>query len=118
MMDPVLLDIFRNETRNHIDQINAYLYECSEHGLPRSISDALQRALHTLKGSAHMAAIQSIAVLATPLEKLAKEFKTNLIPADQGLVSLLGEAVVLFDSRHRRILTTLAITLSAGVGRT
>ena len=97
-MDPVLLDIFRNETRNHIDQINAYLYECSEHGLPRSISDALQRALHTLKGSAHMAAIQSIAVLATPLEKLAKEFKTNLIPADQGLVSLLGEAVVLFEA--------------------
>tara|TARA_R110002124_G_scaffold88165_4_gene226476 strand:- start:803 stop:4432 length:3630 start_codon:yes stop_codon:yes gene_type:complete len=97
-MDPVLLDIFRNETRSHIDQINAYLHECELHGLPRSISDALQRALHTLKGSAHMAGIQSIAVLATPLEKLAKEFKANLIPTDQALVNLLGDAVTLFET--------------------
>ena len=97
-MDPVLLEIFQNETRHHIDQINAYLHECALQGLPRSVSDALQRALHTLKGSAHMAGIQSIATLATPLEKLAKEFKANLIPADQALVSLLQDAVLLFET--------------------
>jgi len=97
-MDPVLLEIFQNETRHHIDQINAYLQECALQGLPRSVSDALQRALHTLKGSAHMAGIQSIAVLATPLEKLAKEFKANLIPTDQALVNLLQDAVLLFET--------------------
>ncbi|GMQ52210.1 hypothetical protein YSKK_00740 [Halopseudomonas aestusnigri] len=97
-MDPVLLDIFRNETRNHIDQINAYLRECHEYGTPRALSDALQRALHTLKGSAHMAGIQPIALLATPLEKLTKDFKANLVPADQALVELLGDAVTLFEA--------------------
>ena len=97
-MDPVLLEIFRNETRNHIDQINAYLRDCRDYGTPRALSDSLQRALHTLKGSAHMAGIQPIALLATPLEKLTKDFKANLIPADQALVELLGDAVGLFES--------------------
>jgi len=96
-MDPVLLDIFRNETRTHIDQINAYLGECRDYGLPRTLSDALQRALHTLKGSAHMAGVQPIAVLASPLEKLCKEFKANLVSADAALVELLSDAVTLFE---------------------
>lgn len=96
-LDPVLLEIFNNETQFHIEQINAFIDQC-EHGLPRPVSDALQRALHTLKGSAHMAGIQPIAVLATPLEKLAKDFKANLIPADQALVDLLSEAVTLFEA--------------------
>tara|TARA_B100000424_G_scaffold219331_1_gene177808 strand:+ start:15 stop:3644 length:3630 start_codon:yes stop_codon:yes gene_type:complete len=96
-MDPVLLEIFRNETRTHIDQINAYLGECRDYGLPRALSDALQRALHTLKGSAHMAGVQPIAVLASPLEKLCKEFKANLVSADAALVDLLTDAVTLFE---------------------
>jgi chemosensory pili system protein ChpA (sensor histidine kinase/response regulator) len=96
-LDPVLLEIFNNETQSHIEQINAFIDQC-EQGLPRQISDALQRALHTLKGSAHMAGIQPIAVLATPLEKLAKDFKANLIPAEQPLADLLGEAVILFEA--------------------
>ena len=96
-LDPILLEIFHNETQSHIEQINAYVAQC-EQGLPRPVSDALQRALHTLKGSAHMAGIQPIAVLATPLEKLAKDFKANLIPADRGFVDLLIDAVQLFEA--------------------
>jgi len=91
-LDPLLLKIFRAETQTHIEQISAFIDKCAQ-GLPCPLSDALQRALHTLKGSAHMAGIQPIASLATPLEKLAKDFKANLIPADQPLVELLGDAV-------------------------
>ena len=96
-LDPLLLKIFRTETRVHIGQINIFLDKC-QHALPQPLSDSLQRALHTLKGSAHMAGIQPVAQLATPLEKLAKDFKTNLIPADQSLANLLGEAVRLLQS--------------------
>ncbi|WP_185268050.1 Hpt domain-containing protein [Halopseudomonas xiamenensis] len=91
-LDPLLLKIFRAETQTHIEQISAFLDKC-EQGLPCPLSDALQRALHTLKGSAHMAGIQPIARLATPLEKLTKDFKANLIPADHALVELLGDAL-------------------------
>ena len=96
-LDPLLLKIFRAETQVHIGQINVFLDKC-RHALPQPLSDSLQRALHTLKGSAHMAGIQPVAQLATPLEKLAKDFKTNLIPADQSLASLLAEAVGLLQS--------------------
>lgn len=95
-LDPLLLKIFRNETQGHIEQINAFLDKCAQ-GLPCALSDTLQRALHTLKGSAHMAGIQPVAILATPLEKLAKDFKSNLIPADQALVELLRDAVTLLE---------------------
>ncbi|GGJ02540.1 hypothetical protein GCM10009083_19270 [Halopseudomonas pertucinogena] len=91
-LDPLLLKIFRTETEAHIGQIRGFLEKC-EQSLPQPLSDALQRALHTLKGSAHMAGIQPVAQLATPLEKLAKDFKTNLIPADRPLAELLGDAV-------------------------
>ncbi|PKM29532.1 MAG: hybrid sensor histidine kinase/response regulator [Gammaproteobacteria bacterium HGW-Gammaproteobacteria-11] len=96
-LDPILLDIFRNETQSHIEQINAFISQCQQ-ALPRPISDALQRALHTLKGSAHMAGIQPIAVVATPLERLAKDFKANLVPAEQPLVDLLSEAVEMIEA--------------------
>ena len=96
-LDPLLLKIFRTETQVHIGQINIFLDKCQQ-ALPQPLSDALQRALHTLKGSAHMAGIQPVAQLATPLEKLAKDFKTNLIPADAALATLLAEAVALLQS--------------------
>ena len=96
-LDPLLLKIFRTETQAHTEQIRAYIAICYQNGLPYPLSDTLQRALHTLKGSAHMAGIQPIAVLATPLEKLAKDFKGNLIPADQAVVELLRDAVRMFE---------------------
>ncbi|MFO7703808.1 MAG: Hpt domain-containing protein [Halopseudomonas sp.] len=104
-LDPVLLEIFRNETQSHVEQINAFLETCAQ-ALPRPVSDALQRALHTLKGSAHMAGIQPIAELATPLERLAKDFKANLISVDQALVELLAEGVQLIEAGVAQLDTT------------
>ncbi|MCL5043194.1 MAG: Hpt domain-containing protein [Gammaproteobacteria bacterium] len=104
-LDPILLDIFLNETQSHIAQINVFIQQC-ESGLPRPISDTLQRALHTLKGSAHMAGIVPIADLATPLEKLVKTFKANLVPADHALVELLATSVGLFDQGLQQLYTT------------
>ncbi|WP_304639206.1 Hpt domain-containing protein [Pseudomonas sp.] len=104
-MDPVLLDIFRNEAQIHLQHLREYLQLCEEF-LPRQVSDGLQRALHTLKGSAHMAGIQPIARLATPLERLVKEYKTHLIAADQPLAELLKDAVALIEAGVEQLWVT------------
>ncbi len=55
-LDLQLLEIFRNEAESHLDSLNRFLEQAAEH-LPLQVSDELQRALHTLKGSAYMAGV-------------------------------------------------------------
>ena len=90
-LDHQLLDIFRNEADAHLKALVGFLADCAQQ-LPQPVTDNLQRALHTLKGSAHMAGVLPIAEIATPLEKMAKEFKTNLIAMDLEAAQLLHEA--------------------------
>ncbi|KAF1056094.1 MAG: hypothetical protein GAK44_00304 [Pseudomonas delhiensis] len=94
-LDPQLLDIFRNEAEAHLETLVGFLADCSRE-LPQPVTDDLQRALHTLKGSAHMAGILPIAEIATPLERLVKEFKTNQLQVDLREAELLHEAEQLF----------------------
>jgi chemosensory pili system protein ChpA (sensor histidine kinase/response regulator) len=94
-LDPQLLDIFRNEAEAHLETLVGFLADCARE-LPQPVTDNLQRALHTLKGSAHMAGLLPIAEVATPLERLVKEFKTNLLKVDLREAELLHEAEQLF----------------------
>jgi chemosensory pili system protein ChpA (sensor histidine kinase/response regulator) len=94
VLDPQLLEIFRNEAESHLEAVRNFIQRC-EQELPQAVSDELQRALHTLKGSAFMAGILPVAEIAAPLEKLIKEFKANLIPVDLAECELLGKAEVL-----------------------
>lgn len=91
LLDPQLLEIFRNEAEAHLTTLVDFLADCAQR-LPQPVTDALQRALHTLKGSAHMAGILPIAEIATPLEKMVKEFKANLIPMDLAEAELVQAA--------------------------
>jgi chemosensory pili system protein ChpA (sensor histidine kinase/response regulator) len=59
-LDPLLLKIFDNEAQGHLAALNRFLDQAAEH-LPLQANDELQRALHTLKGSASMAGVQPIA---------------------------------------------------------
>ncbi|MCO6056363.1 Hpt domain-containing protein [Pseudomonas sp. MOB-449] len=95
-LDPQLLEIFRNEAELHLETLASFIRACDQE-LPQSVNDDLQRALHTLKGSAHMAGILPIAEIATPLEKLAKEYKTNLLSIDLSETELLREAMSLLQ---------------------
>jgi len=90
-LDPQLLEIFRNEAEAHLSTLVSFLADCAQR-LPQPVTDALQRALHTLKGSAHMAGILPMAEIAMPLEKMVKEFKTNLIQMDLAEAELLHDA--------------------------
>ncbi|WP_349617256.1 Hpt domain-containing protein [Azotobacter salinestris] len=93
-LDPQLLEIFRNEAATHLQTLDRFLEACAQE-LPQGVTDDLQRALHTLKGSAHMAGLLPIAEIAMPLERLVKEFKTNLILIDLAEVELLERAAQL-----------------------
>ncbi|MCU1762688.1 Hpt domain-containing protein [Pseudomonas sp. 14P_8.1_Bac3] len=101
-LDPLLLEIFRNEAETHLASLNRFLDQAAEH-VPLQASDELQRALHTLKGSASMAGVLPIVELATPLDQLAREYKAHLIALDLDEVELLLEAEGLFRLGLRQL---------------
>ncbi|WP_347909567.1 Hpt domain-containing protein [Pseudomonas grandcourensis] len=101
-LDPLLLEIFRKEAETHLSSLNRFLDQATEH-VPLQASDELQRALHTLKGSAYMAGVLPIAELAAPLDQLAREYKAHLIALDLDEVELLLEAEGLFRLGLRQL---------------
>ncbi|QAX87412.1 hybrid sensor histidine kinase/response regulator [Pseudomonas sp. DTU12.3] len=101
-LDPLLLEIFRKEAETHLASLNRFLDQAAEH-LPLQASDELQRALHTLKGSASMAGVLPIAELAASLDQLAREFKAHQLPLDLDEVELLLEAEGLFRIGLRQL---------------
>ncbi|MDF9775662.1 Hpt domain-containing protein [Pseudomonas baetica] len=101
-LDPLLLEIFRKEAETHLGTLDRFLDQAAEH-VPLQASDELQRALHTLKGSASMAGVLPIAELAAPLEQLAREYKAHLIALDLDEVELLLEAEGLFRLGLRQL---------------
>jgi chemosensory pili system protein ChpA (sensor histidine kinase/response regulator) len=103
-LDPLLLEIFRKEAETHLNSLDRFLDQSAEH-VPLQASDELQRALHTLKGSAYMAGVLPIAELATALDQLAREYKAHLIALDLDEVKLLLEAEGLFRLGLRQLKT-------------
>ncbi|WP_172600514.1 Hpt domain-containing protein [Sulfurivermis fontis] len=87
-LDPVLLEIYGNETDAHLAIIEQFIAECrAEHGC--RVTEALTRALHTLQGSSRMAGVIAVADVALPLEKYAKALHTaHVAVSPQGLNAL------------------------------
>ncbi|GGL34253.1 sensor histidine kinase [Pseudomonas brenneri] len=101
-LDPLLLEIFRNEALSHLDSLNRFLHQATEQ-MPLHVSDELQRALHTLKGSAYMAGVLPIAELARPLDHLTCEYKAHRLALDLDEVELLLEGEALFQRGLRQL---------------
>jgi len=89
--DSELLKIFQQEAEQHLAVLADFLASCVQQ-LPQPIPDGLQSALHTLKGSAHMADILPIAQIAGALEKFTEVLKANRLPAELAEASLFGRA--------------------------
>lgn len=70
-IDPVLLEIFVAEAEVHLKAIDEFIATIPS-GSSVAVTDSLIRALHTLKGSAHMAKVDAIAQITGPLEKYAR----------------------------------------------
>lgn len=86
-LDPVLLEIFISEAESHLDEIDGFLDRRSG-----TVTDGLLRALHTLRGSAAMAGVETIATLATPLENLFKNLRNHNAPVEATHLQVLDEA--------------------------
>ena len=104
--DPELLEIFEAETKNHLQILDKFITHCKELAGPADLSDELQRALHTLKGSANMVGISPVAALITPVEYVVKELRISQIKIDAPLVDMLAEAADFTRKGIAQIYTT------------
>lgn len=94
VQDAMLLEIFSSEATTHLEVVQQYIKEMDEQApIYAPPTDQMQRALHTLKGSAHMADITCIAELATPLERFFKELKNYQVNIDSDILQLLKDGV-------------------------
>lgn len=91
--DQLLWEIFRSEVVTHLAVVDDYIAEMMTAApLYSPPTDQLQRALHTLKGSAHMAAVTPIAAIMTPLETFIKELRSYQLRIDDDILQLLQDA--------------------------
>ncbi len=95
-LDRQLLDIFRQEALGHLASVEAFLDRA--HGQDAPVDDGLQRALHTLKGSAGMAGVLPVAELAAAFDRLAREYRSHQLPLRQAELEQLTVALGLFQA--------------------
>src|SRR5690606_8774611 len=96
--DDSLLDIFEGEARSHLQTMADFVQASREQDYLNPLSDNLQRALHTLKRSAHMAGIYVISELASPLEKLVKELRSYQVNNSADVVDMLASGAQLIGN--------------------
>jgi len=103
-IDPVLFDIFKNESNSHLQQVRKMLEQHYAGEIALSANADLLRALHTLYGSARTAEIDEIAELCGGLEKYVRLYlnKDDLNILDSGI-----ELVDAVSSKVAEMLETL-----------
>ena len=94
-LDPQLVEIFRNEAQAHLASLHSFLQAAGDQAAP--VNDSLQRALHTLKGSAAMAGVLPIAELATAFDRLAREYNGHQLPLQAAELQWLQAGCELFE---------------------
>jgi chemosensory pili system protein ChpA (sensor histidine kinase/response regulator) len=98
-IDEELLGIFLAEAESHIAVMSEYLDNLDPGYEDITVSSELQRALHTLKGSSHMAGVNSIAVISTPLESFVKDLNNFQTPVDSEILTILMRAHQLLEEQ-------------------
>jgi chemosensory pili system protein ChpA (sensor histidine kinase/response regulator) len=94
-IDAQLWAIFHAEAEGHIAAVAEYLQRMDAlRPLYEPPSDLMQRALHTLKGSAYMADLTSVAELMAPLEKFAKELRSYQVNIDDDIFQLIKDGML------------------------
>jgi chemosensory pili system protein ChpA (sensor histidine kinase/response regulator) len=86
-----LTAIFMGEADTHLRVLEAYIESVDSY--PAKLTDEVQRALHTLKGSSKMAEVWPVANIITPLEGLVKELRSMRVPAGESLLALISDVV-------------------------
>jgi len=95
--DEELLRIFQAETHEHLVVLREFLDGVESSGA--KVGEPIQRALHTLTGSARMAGIDSIARVTKGMELRIKPMLATDAELDEGLLSLLTRLVLGVEAR-------------------
>jgi chemosensory pili system protein ChpA (sensor histidine kinase/response regulator) len=97
--EAILLEIFVNEAQGHLKTIDDFVIATrSMAPLYKAPPLPLQRALHTLKGTAEMADFSELSQLVAPLEEFIKELYHHHICLDEDIVHLVEDAAAFFRS--------------------
>ena len=95
--EAILLEIFVTEAQSHLKTIDEFVCKTrSAAPLYKTPPLALQRALHTLKGTAEMADFSQLSRLVAPLEEFIKELHHHHICVDDDIVDLVADATRFF----------------------
>ncbi len=105
-LDEELLDIFAAEAAVHGQVLDDFIAHCKELAGPAELTDALQRALHTLKGSANMAGILPVVTVVTPVEHVVKELRASQLKVDAPWVDLLERGSLLMKAGIEQLSVT------------
>ncbi len=90
----LLCEIFSSEAKTHMATIQTFIRaQEAEAPIFTPPTNELQRALHTLKGSAKMAQITPIGILAEVLELFIKELVTYQVPLNSDILQLIKDGV-------------------------
>ena len=92
-----LLEIFIGEASVHLEEIATFCRYSRQEFCTNPLTDELQRALHTLKGSAYMADIEPVAALSALMERTIKEGRACHLQNSGELTELLEEGVALLQ---------------------
>lgn len=105
-LDPQLLEVFSSEVETHLAVVQEFIDQEQNSDYSSPITDELQRALHTLKGSAHMAHIESIADIAGVLEHFAKDLRAYHVETTAEIVHLFIRGKDLIDEGFSQLATS------------
>ena len=104
-VDPMLIEIFTNEAKEHINVIAEFV-EAHRESPKINVTFDLQRALHTLQGAAHMAGFTDIAEIASALEDYVDICNRAELTIDAEILQLFSDIV----EELQRCLANLATT--------
>ncbi len=93
-IDPELRDIYSKEAEEHLDTIETFVQEVNE-GASRRPTEALVRALHTLKGSSRIAGVVDLATVNAALERYVKALQSDYQEVDhEGIAALVDDVAL------------------------
>lgn len=102
-LDPVLYEIFSNESRDHVGTVLSFLETCRNASHECHVTDPLLRALHTLHGSARMAGADAIAEVANAIERYAKALRRDDLPLPGEGADMIARAMEVIESLVARL---------------
>ena len=87
--DQELLEIFSNEAGSHLSTLKLFIEKARQPEGKLQITDDIQRALHTLKGSALVAGIAPIGEFVAGIEKLVIALRTHQVVVNHQVIDML-----------------------------